>query len=417
MKYTSSKTISIVAAREIQTALRSKSILISLGIVLVVVVAGAFVGGSILGSDSGAKKLGLVGVEQQAVDATASALSTSSSSEDKGQAGINGAMQGNGGKDKKVETVKIDSREEAEKKVKDDDIAAALVRTENGFELLSNGSPDATIMGVASASVANMSQNEALRTLGVNPEDYAKAMHSAHVETVNLKDKGSSADMTRLVTVLIAVSVMSYFIILFAAAIGSRVTEEKSSRVIEIILATARPFDFLAGKIIGNTVVGFIGTGVILLAGGIAIKASGLADGMNFDYSILALMLLSFLLGMFMFGSLYAAAGSLVSRTEDLQSTQSPILLLVFGMIYAPMFGYSSLDSTIMKVFTWIPPFSLTVSPLQLAAGNISLPMVLLSFALSAVVIVGIVALVSRIYSNSILHNGKKMSWAAAIKG
>ena len=90
-------------------------------------------------------------------------------------------------------------------------------------------------------------------------------------------------------------------------------------------------------------------------------------------------------------------------------------MILIFGMIYTPVFGWNSLDSTVMQVLTWIPPFSLPTIPLQVAAGNMSYPLALVDYAVSAVVIVLLMVLVSKIYQRSILHNGKKMSWAKAL--
>ncbi|MBP3088471.1 hypothetical protein EML15_04830 [Corynebacterium sp. sy017] len=69
---------------------------------------------------------------------------------------------------------------------------------------------------------------------------------------------------------------MCYLIFLFAGNIGGRVTEEKASRVVEIILATIRPQDLLIGKIIANTIVGCVASGIILAASTIALRISGI---------------------------------------------------------------------------------------------------------------------------------------------
>ena len=139
-------------------------------------------------------------------------------------------------------------------------------------------------------------------------------------------------------------------------------------------------------------------------------------DGLEFDYSVVPMLALGFIIGFLFFGSLYAAAGSLVSRTEDLQSTQTPILILMFGMIYAPGFGISALDSTVMQVLAWVPPFSLAVAPLQFANGSMGVGQVLGSYVVCAIATVLVLLLVARIYRNAILNNGKRMSWREAFK-
>ena len=211
--------------------------------------------------------------------------------------------------------------------------------------------------------------------------------------------------------------VIIFLVFLFAGILGGRVTEEKASRIVEIMLATVRPIELLAGKLLGNLIVGVIGAALFLAAGGVALAVTGLAEDFDFDWSVLPMLIACFILGMLFFGSLYAAAGSLVARSEDIQSTQMPIMMLMYVAIFAPTFGLNNLDSTLMQVLSWIPPSSLTVAPLQLAAGNWSGWQVAASLAVSAVITAGILALVARIYRNAILRNGQKVSWMAAIRG
>lgn len=405
MSYSSPNTIATVAKREIQVASRSKAIMFSLIVVIAVMLIGVFAGAWFAKKDDGNEtpKLGLVGIEKEFVDApSASANGTS-----KGSDSSSG-----------VEAETVDTRDAASSKVTDGDLSAALVKTDSGYELLTEGEPDPAILSAVSAAINTHAQSEALHKVGVSPEEFAKATPSTQLETVDLKEEDSmEANGPQIVTALVGVMLMAYFIILFAANVGGRITEEKSSRVVEIILASARPMDFLAGKIIGNTIFGFLGTAVLLIIGAVAVSLSGLLGDVDFDYTVVALMLLAFCIGMLFFGSLYAAAGSMVSRTEDLQSTQAPILLFIMGMTYAPLFGISNMDSTLMQVLGWIPPFSLTVAPMNMAAGTMGLPQVLLSFLIAAITTVLVILLVARVYRNSILNNGKKMSWAKALKG
>src|SRR5699024_10071186 len=218
-----------------------------------------------------------------------------------------------------VETLSVaeaTSRDAAEAAVKED-IDAALIKTDEGYELLSDGQPKSSIQATVAAVTSTLTQNEALDKLGINPQEFGEAMGAANVKTMDISEDPVEEQMGAIVTVMLGMMLMTFFIMLFAGNIGGRITEEKSSRVVELILASVA-----------------------------ALSISGLTDGLEFDMSVLPMILVSFILGMLFFGSLYAAAGSMVSRTEDLQSTQMPILLFVFGMIYAPAFGFSALDST-----------------------------------------------------------------------
>ena len=394
MSYTSSNTIRTVAAREISVAVRNKGIIFSLIITLILAIGGIGVASYFNTREDAAPALAVVGISTEEFRQVQDAL---------------------GENVEKLSVADATGRDAAEAAVKED-IDAALIKTDEGYELLSDGQPKSSIQATVAAVTSTLTQNEVLDKLGINPQEFGEAMGAANVKTMDISEDPVEEQMGAIVTVMLGMMLMTFFIMLFAGNIGGRITEEKSSRVVEIILASVRPLDFLAGKLIGNTIVGLVATAVIVLASVAALSISGLTDGFEFDMSVLPMILVSFILGMLFFGSLYAAAGSMVSRTEDLQSTQMPILLFVFGMIYAPAFGFSALDSTIMQVLGWLPPFSLAVAPLQYVAGHMSLAAVLAAYALCVVVVIAVLALVARIYRNAILHNGKKMSWIGALK-
>lgn len=110
----------------------------------------------------------------------------------------------------------------------------------------------------------------------------------------------------------------------------------------------------------------------------------------------------SYVIGMIFFGALYAAVGSIVQRTEDLQTTQMPVVLLIMATMYAPLFGFQFLDSKFVQTLSWIPPFSLGLSPLQFVNGNMSLTQVgtaLLILTVSTCVIVWVSGIV---YKNGV---------------
>lgn len=412
--YSSGNTVKTVAGREITVLLKSKGIVISILLTLVVTVGGVFAASFFMGKEDSKPTLVVAGMDTGAIDAVNKSLNAEYSSQDS-------PLPAGMGAPSTIEVEKADSADAAKQAVQDGK-DAALIATGEGkdtsYELVSDGTADTSIIAVVSAALSAQAQNEALGAVGVNPQEFADAMPTTNFTQVDLSQEDpSEANIGAVITVMIGVGLMSFFIMLFAGNIGSRVTEEKSSRVIEIILASVRPLDFLSGKLVANVLMGFVSTLLILGSGALAIYATGLLDDFNMDYTVIPLMLLAFVIGLLFFGSLYAAAGSLVSRTEDLQSTQTPIMLFVFGMIYAPFFGWSALDSTAMEALSWIPPFSLTVAPLLMAGGVMNVWMVLVSYAVAIVVTVLVMMLVARIYRNAILHNGSKLTWRKALKG
>lgn len=240
----------------------------------------------------------------------------------------------------------VGDRAEAEQLVRDGDVDTAIVAGPNGWEVMEDGGPSASTMSTIESIASSYATARALDSLGVSQQEYAQALPATQVTSVDLSADGdrTDEDFARLLTVFVALVVIIFTIFLFAANIGGRVTSEKSSRVVELILASVRPLDFLAGKILGNVIFGFVLTVLILAVGAIALSVSGLADTADFSRSILTMLpvlLVAWLLSMLFFGALYAAAGSMVQRTEDLQSTQSPIMLLLITTMYVPLFGWT----------------------------------------------------------------------------
>ena len=310
-------------------------------------------------------------------------------------------------------------RTEAEQLVRDGDVEAALIVEDDTWEVLADGSPSTTVLTGLDALSQQQARAETLSNLGISPADYEAASPQINVVPVDINDTegdDTAQLLTRMLTTFFALIVVMFTVITFAAQVGSRVTEEKSSRVVELILASVRPLDFLAGKLLGTVVFGFLATAVLLAVGGIGLKVSGLIDDVEIDWSALPVLLISWLLSMLFFGGLYAAAGAMVQRTEDLQSTQMPILILLMACVYIPSFGWSNTDTTFMQVVSWIPPFSLFAAPLTYAAGDFTAAQLAGSFALAAVTTVLVVWGAARIYKRTILNNGSVTKWSQVLR-
>ncbi|AWB82364.1 ABC transporter permease [Corynebacterium yudongzhengii] len=392
MSYSSGYAITTVAKREIQVGVKNRGIMISMALTLILVLGGIFAAAYFVDRDEEAAG------EPPAVATTEPAV-----------------LEG-----MDYEVIEVADRGAGTQAVAEGDAEAALIGGDSGWELFSDGSPSTSIVEAIGAAVQSFETQRALGALGIDPAQYAAEVGDTTVTPVDVSgDEDEEMNPSTFFTLLVSLAgifVMLFAIILFAANIGSRVTEEKSSRVVELILASVRPMDFLTGKILGNVIFGLVWTLIIVFLAVGALMISGLLEGFEFDWTVLPLMLLGFLIGLIFFGSLYAAAGAMVQRTEDLQSTQGPIMILVFTTMYVPLFGWSQLDATWMQVMGWVPPISTMTAPLQYAAGNMSLWEVLGSFAIMVVVTLAAIWLVARIYRAAILNNGQKMSWLKAVR-
>lgn len=199
---------------------------------------------------------------------------------------------------------------------------------------------------------------------------------------------------------------------MFGQQIAASVVEEKQSRLVEI-LATAIPLrQLLAGKILGNSVIAL---GQVVLFAGVGLVAVSFTDLSTLLPSLstaVVWFVLFFAVGFFALACLYAVAGALASRTEDLQSTTAPMTTILMA-VYVASFG---LSGRALEIASFVPIASVVSMPGRLLAGDAAWwePVValLLMAAFSALtVVVG-----ERIYRRSLMQSGGRVSWKQALR-
>ncbi|WHX49817.1 ABC transporter permease [Paenibacillus woosongensis] len=198
--------------------------------------------------------------------------------------------------------------------------------------------------------------------------------------------------------------------------IAAEVTSEKSSRIMEILVTSVSPLTQMFGKILGMFLVGLLQIAIF-----IAVVAINLAlpynqaslaelnlDLSQMDLSILLVGLIFYILGYFLYATLYAAVGSIVSRTEDLGQAVMPITMLSLAAFYVAMFSLSSPNSLLLKVCSYIPFVSPVTILLRYGAGDATLLEVGLSLLILIVAIVFFSWLAAKIYRTGVLLYGKR---------
>ncbi|MEU2856447.1 ABC transporter permease [Streptomyces syringium] len=214
---------------------------------------------------------------------------------------------------------------------------------------------------------------------------------------------------------------ISLVMILFMQIIGQGslvaqgVVEEKSTRIVEVLLATLTPGRLMIGKVagIGTTAIGQI----LALVGALvaARYAADIEDGMLPGVPALITSVVWFLLSFALFASLFAAAGSLVSRPDELQSVLMPVMVLAMAPIGVAVAAAGSLSSSWVGVVQYIPPFSGLLMPLQASVGGVSLAQQLAAAGGMLLATAGCMWLAARVYRNSILKLGASVSWRQAL--
>lgn len=221
----------------------------------------------------------------------------------------------------------------------------------------------------------------------------------------------------------VLVFVVYFLIIFYGQMIATSVTTEKSNRAIEILVTSVNPNSLICGKVLAGAIAGVLQAGVILGSGFVSYSLVQEAWGglLDFLFKIPANVLiiyvvfavLSYLLYAFIFGML----GALVSKTEDISKSASPVMMIYIASFMIAIFGMTSdSNSIVMKVASYIPFTSGNAMFVRVAMGSVPTWEVLVSAALLVVscVIVGVLA--AKIFRFGTLHYGNPIKLKTALK-
>jgi ABC-2 type transport system permease protein len=196
------------------------------------------------------------------------------------------------------------------------------------------------------------------------------------------------------------------------------VMEEKSSRVVEVLLAAVRPAHLLGGKVLGIGLVAFAQAAlVVVFALGLA-RAVG-SDLLNGTAPLVLVCTLAWLvLGYAFYCWVYAAAGSMAERQDQVQSLALPLSLpIIFGYIIALTAAGSGNPSTLLKVLAYLPPTAPFAMPVLVGLGAVTWWQFAASVVLTVVCTIGVARLATGIYRRAILRTGRRVRLREIVSG
>ena len=345
----------LVAEREITTRLRTKSFLISTGILLLLVL-----GGIIVSSINAAN-----GADTRVAVADSALLD-----------GIDG-----------MEVVPVDSIDDAKRLVLDGDVEAAVIADDSapiGVRVIAESSPPLSL----------------INRLSVTPP-------------VELLDPDAiPGELAYIVA-------FGFGIVFFTAAmtfgptIAQSVVEEKQTRVVEILLAAVPTRVLFTGKMLGTSVLAFGQIALIAAMAIIGLTVTG-QDTLLLGLGVAVMwFVVYFIVGFVMLAAMFAATGAMVSRLEDMGATTTPVTMLVMLPYFLVIFFND--NSLVVSIMSYVPFSAPVAMPLRLFLGTAEWWEPLLSLGILAVSTVALIAIGVRIYENSLLRLGARVSWKEAL--
>jgi ABC-2 type transport system permease protein len=380
-----------VARREFLERWRSRALRISSAILLALVVAGAVVS-TLADQDSPTDSFGLVGSRAVAL---APALRMA------GQADA-----------RRTAIQRLPDRAAADRAVRDGDVDVAIV----GDRLVVKDSRDSAALAIAQRTIAAQGTAERLQAAGLTPAQAASAL-SPRALPVDVLDAHASDRERDSGMLSIGILILFFSLVVYGQSVAASVTEEKSSRVIELLLTSLPPRRLLTGKVLGVGTLGVLQLAVVCAAGLTSARIAGSDALPPSTPETVALVVLWFVLGYAFFSVAYAALGALVSRQEDLEATTAPVNMLLVAAYLGANAAIHDPNGTWAQIAAFFPPLSPLIVPARVVLGDMGAVGLAAAVTVQVLATVLLIRLAATVYERSVLRIGAPMRLRAAVAG
>jgi ABC-2 type transport system permease protein len=389
------QTVRLVAGREISTRIRSRALLWTTGLLVLAIVGGGVILDLAIGSP------------------TATTVAVTPQTEALAQPMQDIARAGN----ETVDVARVPDDVAAEAAVRSEEVDAALTGTASDFTVVVRSDPDPAQYSMLTVLRQQAALRSVVTDLGGDPDAVAQQLASATL-TIRALEPAPERDGGQIAAGYVAGILLFLALQTTAQLVSQGVVEEKSTRVVELLLSTIRPWQLMTGKVLGIGVIGLIQVVAVIGAAVGTALTLGLLDTSSLDLGSTVVWALAwFVLGFVTYALALASLASLVSRQEDVASVTAPVLILmiipyVVGISIAPW----DPTNTIVVVLSYIPFAAPLVMPMRIALGTVETWQVLASFALSAALVPALVWAAGRIYSNAVLRTGARVRLRDALR-
>ncbi|GAB2660068.1 ABC transporter permease [Kribbella swartbergensis] len=374
----------LIAEREVTTKLRDKTFLGSTVVMLFIVLAAVVVPAVLVGSG---------GPDKIAVVDDAGARVVQQASVTKGGDGY--------------EVTRVADRAAAERLVTDGEADAALLPGTDGYVVLGNDRVDASLESGLREAAVNLGMEQNAARAGLTPEQ----LRAGTKVELELLKPGPLPDIVAQF-VNIGLALVFYMTALgFGMMIAQSVVQEKESRVVEMLAAAVPIRALLWGKVLGNTALALIQIVVIAGASVIGLVATDQLDILQVVAPVAGWFVVFFVLGFVALAGLWAVAGSLATRQEDLGSTTLPGQMILMIPFFFSVFAGSSAKT----VASFVPVASSMAMPGRMLTGDVPIWQPLLAIAILLVATVLFVRLGARLYERTLLQTGRRLGYREAL--
>jgi ABC-2 type transport system permease protein len=259
-----------------------------------------------------------------------------------------------------------------------------------------------------------------LKEAGIDPAIMARAQQGIHLESAKIsgaRSTGESAAQSFSLAYFMGI-ILYTVILMYGVNVKSSVLEEKTTRIVEVLVSSIRPFPLLAGKIVGVGAVSLLQLGLWAVLGrgllaGRTIGARGGELGSVFEVPHVSaatgvIFLAYFVGGFFIYSAMFAAVGAMSSSEQEAQQAQQPLVLLLVLSFVSTFVLLNDPSSGLAVTLSLVPFTSPIAMPVRWAAGDLPAVEVVASLLLLVAGIVAVTWVAARVYRVGILMTGKR---------
>lgn len=301
---------------------------------------------------------------------------------------------------------------EARAAVMNDDVdAVAIISGEPFAANLLSKSPEGGVQSQLSAALKQLKDASIIEEAQIAPEVLAQIAAPVPVKQTLTATGGKSEEelfaASGLVYVLIFL--MYFTIALYGGMIVTEVANEKSSRVMELLISAASPVEHMFAKILSIATASLIQLSLFVAFGYYSASRTGMLDNLSLDSlsaSTFIYLFVFFILGYLLYATILASLGSLVSRVEDAQQVTLPVILLLVAAFMISMFSLNSPANQAVTVLSFVPFFTPMVMFLRVMLTDVPAWQIALSLGLMVASITLAVFIGTRFYRGGVLFYG-----------
>lgn len=297
---------------------------------------------------------------------------------------------------------------------------------EKGYCYYSDNIADLNVTNTLNFFVQSLNRNKDIMRLGLNSEDVSKILHPESLNTFKLSDTSEpeaepeAADagfemMQKSIVAIVVFFLIYMSIIMFGQSTGLSVVEDKSTKIVDVLLTSVRPSQLLLGKVIGIGATCLLQIVVWVLMASIAKNSvdspmlSGLSEWLT--PSLMIYILFFFLFGVMTVMAICAAFGSMSETQQHYQQLAQWVIWLAVVPMASMTFLMKEPDSTFSVVLSMIPIISSMVMPFRMLFGELSFWEPLVSLLILVITFFFVIKLAGKVFRNGIMNQGKEFGF------